>query len=88
MDIPVFGTKKLVRALFKLGFVIDEKRGKGSHIIATHTIRKQLDTRLRPFITIPQRKEFYPPSRNSLVKEIMTFGFSKEEVLETLFGKK
>lgn len=89
MNIPVFGTKSATKALLKLGFNIDTKKGKGSHSIAKHPSRKPKDLKIqRPFITIPNKKEFYIPSRHGFIKQIMAFGFTKEEVMEALFGRK
>ncbi len=88
MNIPVFGTKTAKKALLKLGFIIDEKMGKGSHSIAKHPSRKPTDiTVQRPFITIPNKREYYVPARNGFIKQVMLFGFSKDEVWEALFGK-
>jgi len=88
MNIPVFGTKTAKKALLKLGFSIDEKMGKGSHAIAKHPLKKPTDLSIqRPFITIPNKKEYYMPTRHGFIKQVMLFGFSKEEVMEALFGK-
>lgn len=87
MNIPVFGTKVAKKALQKLGFTIDTKMGKGSHFIAKHPSRRPVDTSIqRPFLTIPNRKEYSPPTRHGFIKQVGMFGFTKDEVLEALFG--
>lgn len=89
MNIPVFGTKTAKKALLRLGFTIDEKMGKGSHSVARHPEKKPNDLTIqRPFITIPNKKEYYLPTRHGFVKQVMMFGFTKEKILEALFGKK
>lgn len=89
MNIPVFGTKKTLKALRSLGFDIETKKGKGSHVIAKHPSKRPQDLTIqRPFITIPNRKEFFTSARAGFVKQAMLFGFTREEVLEALFGKK
>lgn len=88
-NIPVFGKKQAERALTILGFEIYEDRGKGSHGLAKHPTKKP--TPDRPFrnITIPHYKTYDDPGlRSDFVKQIMSFGFTREQVLTALRGKK
>ena len=88
-DIPSLGERQAKKALRLLGFDIDETRGKGSHSLAEHPKRKPSPLRQRPFIVIPHRKEFGNRSfRKDFIKEIIAFGFSKEEVIKALRGKR
>lgn len=88
-DIPVFGEKEAKKGLSLLGFEIDEKRGKGGHSLAKHPQKSPTPSRQRPFITVPKRKEFGDPRfRADFVKEITAFGFTKEEAIEALRGKR
>lgn len=79
---PVFGDREAKKALKKLGFIISESKGKGSHAKATHPNRKPAPERQRPFIIIKKRKEYSKPFREDFIKEIMAFGFTKDEVIK------
>ena len=88
-SIPVFGEKEAKKGLQKLGFSIDESKGKGGHAKAFHRTRKPNPIRQRPFIIIPKRREFGDPGfRSDFLKEVIAFGFTKEEVIWALQGKK
>lgn len=90
-SIPVFGRREAEKALKILGFDIYEDRGKGGHGLAKHPLRKPDPLRQIANITIPHVKgKSYdnPDLRNDFVKEIMAFGFSKDEVLLALRGRK
>lgn len=72
--------------LRRLGFEIDESKGKGSHAKAIHLTRRAK----RPggthtnFVVIPDRKDYSKPLREDFIKEIEAFGFSREEILDEL----
>lgn len=89
MTVPVFGEKEAKKGLPKLGFQIDETRGKGGHALASHPTRKPNPPRERPFVTIPSWKEYGDPNfRKKFIKEIEAFGFSEEQVIRALKGRK
>lgn len=88
-SIPVFGKKHIFKGLPWLGFEIDESKGKGSHAKATHPTKKPDPQRQRPYIIIPNRDEFGDPGfRKDFIKEVCAFGFTEEEVVLVLRGKK
>lgn len=66
--------------------MIDESKGKGGHAKATHPTRiaKNAGGRTTKFIIIPGRKEYSKPFREEFIKELVNFGFSKEEILKNL----
>lgn len=82
--LPLFGSQELIKALKKLGFEIDESRGKGGHYLAKHPEIKPGHGQ-RPFITIRGMKEYGDPGfRSKVINEIRAFGFSREEIIEAL----
>ncbi len=90
-SIPVFGRKQAEKGLKILGFEIYEDRGKGGHGLAKHPTRKPDPLRQIANITIPhtKNKAFDDPNlRSDFVKEVMAFGFTKEQVIAALTGKK
>lgn len=87
--IPVFGEKELTKACLLLGFIVLEDRGKGGHKLAKHPIRKPKNPRQYEHITIPTAREYHSLDfRSDIIKEIMEFGFNKEQVIAGLKGKK
>ncbi len=87
--IPTFGDRELTKACKLLGFIICEDRGKGGHILAKHPSRKPLVPRQYPHITIQRANEYRTLDyRQALIREIMAFGFTKEQVILALKGKK
>lgn len=88
-NIPVFGRKQAERGLKILGFDIYDDRGKGSHGLAKHPTRKPDPNRSIANITIPHYKTYDDPDlRNDFIKEIMCFGFTREQVLTAIRGKR
>lgn len=86
---PVFGKKQAERALKILGFNIYDDRGKGSHGLAKHPTRKPNPGRPISNITIPHYKTYDDPDlRSDFIKEISHFGFTKDQILSALRGKK
>jgi len=84
---PVFGYGIARAGLIALGFIIDTKRGKGDHDLAMHPTRKPYHERQRPFITVPHWKEYGSPDfRSDFIREIMAFGFTRDEVISALNG--
>jgi predicted RNA binding protein YcfA (HicA-like mRNA interferase family) len=81
---PVYGCSELKCALKKLGFIIDETRGKGGHALAKHPTRTN-GSKVRPFVTIKGDKEYFDPKfRSAIIREIMAFKFTKREVTEAI----
>lgn len=88
-SIPVFGDKELEKACILLGFDIFSDRGKGGHKLAKHPTRKPLTPRQYPHITIQRAKEFITKDyRKKIIKEIMEFNFTEEQVIVALKGKR
>jgi len=88
-SIPTFGERQAKKGLKLLGFEIFDDRGKGGHSLAKHPTRIPDPARQRANIAIPHRKDFGDPRfRNDFIKEVMAFGFSREDVLFALKGKK
>lgn len=76
---PPANVKEWIRALNKLGF--EERRvGRGKHVNKfTHPIRYTQDSRIqRDFIIIPHK--VYPVLSTHIVKGLMLFGFSLDEI--------
>jgi len=80
MGFPPNNSKEWKRTLKKLGFYEVERIGIGGHAHKfKHPTRKTKDYRIQPnFIIIPHR--IYPTLSAAIVKEIMFFGFSLEEI--------
>jgi predicted RNA binding protein YcfA (HicA-like mRNA interferase family) len=79
MSYPPNNYKEWVKALKKLGF--EERRvGKGKHAYKfKHPTKKTKDYRIqRNFIIIPHK--IYPTLSKGIVKQVMFFGFSLEEI--------
>lgn len=89
--LPVFGRVKFERALKTLGFEILYDRGKGGHALAKHPTRKPNPSQQIANITIPHTKSKNyddPRLRKEIVNVIKSYGFSEEEFLAALKGKK
>lgn len=85
---PTFGCKELERALNILGFELYTDRGKGGHKLAKHPTRITTEGQA-PFITVRALKEYGDIAfRKTIIKEIKKFGYSEEEILLALRGKK
>jgi predicted RNA binding protein YcfA (HicA-like mRNA interferase family) len=85
--IPVFGSAVLEKALKLLGFVIYTDRGKGGHTLAKHPKLKP-NLPQAPYITIRSMKEYGSADfRAILVREIVAFGFTRNQVINALNGK-
>ncbi len=84
--LPSFGKRKAKKLCRKLGFTINESKGKEGHTKATHPtkIAKDANERTTKFIIIPGRKEYSKPFRERFVKELINFNFSKKEILKNL----
>jgi hypothetical protein len=88
-SIPVFGDKELIQACKLLGFDVLSDRGKGGHKLAKHPTRKPLISRQYEHITICTAQEYCTLDyRQAIIREIMAFGFSKEQVICALKGDK
>ena len=86
---PVFGDKELEKACKLLGFIVFDNRGKGGHKLAKHPNRQPKSPRQYPHITIQRAKEYCTNDyRKKLIKEIMDFGFSEEQVIAAIKGKR
>lgn len=85
-SLPSFGKRKAKKLCRKLGFIIDDSKGKGGHSKAIHPTRVAKDTKGRTtkFIIIAGRKEYSKSFRERFIKELVNFGFSKEEILDKL----
>ncbi|OGE64749.1 hypothetical protein A3I48_03855 [Candidatus Daviesbacteria bacterium RIFCSPLOWO2_02_FULL_36_7] len=83
-DLPSFSSKDLAKALISLGFAVDRSKGKGGHYKAKCPIGVRLQPGRKSFIIIPHTKEIYEDLRNRILKEIKSFGFSKDQFLEAL----
>ena len=82
MEIPAFNTRKFTKALKKLGFVIDESKGKGSHAKAIHPSRKPIVPSQPPFIMIQRvQGDYYKPFREDLIKELKILVLPKKKFL-------
>lgn len=82
--LPVFGSRALEGACRDLGFDIDYQSGKGGHALAKHPTRNPSHGQ-RPFITIKGDREYGDPNfRSMLVREIMAFGYTRDEVIEAI----
>ena len=87
--IPVFGRRQAEKALKILGFVVYQDKGKGGHGLAKHPDRKPDPQRQIANITIPHTKTYDDPNlRGDFVKEVMAFGFTREQVILALNGRK
>lgn len=88
-QIPTFGDRELTKACVLLGFDIFEDRGKGGHVLAKHPTRKPINPRQYPHITIQRGREYCTLDyRQTIIKELMQFGFTKEQVINALKGKR
>ncbi len=79
MSFPPENYKEWIKVLYKLGF--EEKRvGRGKHAYKfTHPSRKTQDFRIqRNFIIIPHK--IYPTLSKTIVKQVMFFGFTLDEI--------
>lgn len=83
-NIPAFSSKDLERALTNLGFRVDRSKGKGGHYKAKCPVGIKVQPSQKSFIIIPHTKEIYEDLRNRILREIKSFGFSKEQFLEAL----
>lgn len=83
-NIPSFSSKDLENALENLGFIIDKSAGKGGHYKAKCPQNITLYPGQRSFIVIPHTKEIYENLRNKILREVKSFGFTREQFLEAL----
>ena len=66
-------SKKLIKALKKIGFIVQKGRGKGSH-----TVLKKDNT----VITIPQSKgEIKPGTLKSILRKLKEAGVGRDDIL-------
>lgn len=66
-------SKKLIKALKKIGFVVQKGRGKGSHIV----LKKD-----NTVITVPQSKgELKQGTLKSILKKLKEVGISRDDIL-------
>lgn len=86
--LPLYGCYELKGALKDLGFEIDESKGKGGHAKATHPTRKSTNGQA-PYVIIRGLKEYADPFfRSAVIREIIAFGFTREEIIETINNNK
>lgn len=86
--LPVFGCDELKKCLVILGFTIDENRGKGGHALAKHETKKPVEGQA-PYITVRGLKEYADAGfRSMIVNEIIRFGFTRDEIIDALSGKR
>ncbi len=83
-NIPSFSSKDLEKVLTNLGFTIDRSKGKGGHYKAKCPTIIKVQPGQKDFIIIPHTKEIYEDLRNKILKEVKSFGFTKEQFLEAL----
>ena len=83
-NIPAFSSKDLEKALKNLGFIIDKSKGKGGHYKAKCPPGIIIQPGQKSFIIIPHTKEIFENLRNKILKEMNSFGFSKEQFLDAL----
>lgn len=83
-ELPSFNSKDLEKALINLGFTIDRSKGKGGYYKAKCPRGVKLQPAQKSFIIIPHTKEIYEDLRNRILREIKSFGFSKEQFLKAL----
>jgi len=82
--LPNFGSAKLEKVCKYLEFEIYDDRGKGGHKLAKHPTRKPTSGQM-PHITIPSWKSYDDPNfRSKIVREIMTFGFTRDEIIKAI----
>lgn len=79
--------KDLEKCLIRLGFEKNRRVGIGKHVATYgHPTKKPANSPQRPFITIPSKIDD-PNFAKSIVKQIMAFGFTENEV-KSACGKK
>ena len=83
-NIPSFSSKDLENTLKNLGFSIDKSAGKGGHYKAKCSNSIKIQPGQKSFIIIPHTKEIYEDLRNKIIREVKSFGFTKEEFLKAL----
>ncbi len=83
-NIPSFSSKDLENALENLGFSIDKSAGKGGHYKAKCSSSIKIQPGQKSFVIIPHTKEIYEDLRNKIIREVKSFGFTKEQFLEAL----
>lgn len=81
-DIPSFNAKQCLKALKKLGFLIDKSKGKGSHCKAYFPSDIKIPQGQKPFIIIPLHGKFR--LQNVILKELKQQGITKEKFLHAL----
>lgn len=72
--------KDLEKCLVRLGFTENRRVGKGKHVATYGHPTKDPDNSQRPYITIPHKIDD-PNFAKAIVKQIMAFGFSEDEVM-------
>ena len=77
---PPTKARELEKCLDKLGFIENRRVGTGKHVATYSHPSKSPDNSQRPYITIPHKIDD-PNFGKALVKQIMAFGFSENEVM-------
>lgn len=72
--------KKIIALMYCLGFVLDVGSGRGNHYKFKHPTRQPVVENQRPFITIPRHDFDHGNLHNMIERQLMCFGFSKDEV--------
>jgi len=76
MGIPPCSSKKLIKALKKVGLTINTKAGDGSHTKIT-------DPKTERSTTVPKSKDL-SYVRNEIVNWAVVLGYSKKEIIKNL----
>jgi predicted RNA binding protein YcfA (HicA-like mRNA interferase family) len=77
---PPTKSKELEKCLTRLGFVKNRRVGKGKHVATYTHPTKNPSNAQRPYITIPHKID-NPNFAKAIVKQIMAFEFTEEEVM-------
>ena len=84
LQVPNFTSKEYEEALRYLGFQIDDTKGKGKHNKAKVPRTVKISPGQRNFIMIPNDKNPGPDLKARLIRELLQFGFTKEQLIEAL----
>lgn len=76
---PPDKAKGLVKCLERLGFQKKQRVGKGKHVATYCYPGRTANNTQRPYITIPHKIDD-PDFARAIVKQIMAFGFTEDEV--------
>jgi len=74
-DVPPCSSRKLLKALKKVGLIIDTRGGKGSHT-------KVIDPKSKKSTTVPSGNLSYV--REEIVRWAVKLGYSKKKIISSL----